>query len=152
MRQFARNITIGLIDGLTIPFALAAGLSAVLVSPRIIFISCLAIIVTYSITMTVGAYMSGRRNEQENNAVKPALTVGVSYAVGGVLSVIAFLMIADVERALRYAAAATLSLLFIAGYFDSTVNGSNGWAGAFRVSLTGAAAAGAAYGVASLFR
>jgi VIT1/CCC1 family predicted Fe2+/Mn2+ transporter len=151
MNNTVRNVTIGLIDGLTIPFALAAGLSSIIVSSRTVFISCLAIIIAYSITMTIGAYMSAKKHEP-GNVLSSALTVGISYVAGGLLSVCPFYFIGSPLDALKYSAVITLSILFIAGFFDSQLNNANGWAGALRVALTGAVAGAAAFGVAGLFK
>jgi VIT1/CCC1 family predicted Fe2+/Mn2+ transporter len=52
---------------------------------------------------------------------------------------------------LEYSVIATLICLFVFGYFKSRITGVNAWAGAFRVTLIGALAAAAAYGVAMLF-
>jgi VIT1/CCC1 family predicted Fe2+/Mn2+ transporter len=146
-----RNITIGLIDGLTVPFALAAGLSSIIGSGHTIFVSCIAIIIAYSITMSVSAYLSAKAHEPES-ALSSSLTIGVSYVAGGLLSAFPFFLIEAPMHALGYSSAITLSALFIAGYLDSTFNHSNGWMGAVRVALTGAVAGGAAFSVAGLFR
>jgi VIT1/CCC1 family predicted Fe2+/Mn2+ transporter len=151
MKHTIRNITIGLIDGLTIPFALAAGLSAIFISTHTIFISCIAIIIAYSITMTAGAYMSAREHEPVN-VLSSALTIGGSYIAGGLLSVLPFCMMDVPMNALKYSAVITLTILFFAGYMESRLSHSNGWAGGVRVMLTGAVAGAAAYGVAGLFR
>ncbi|MBA4167011.1 MAG: VIT1/CCC1 transporter family protein [Chitinophagaceae bacterium] len=151
MNNNVRNVTIGLIDGLTIPFALAAGLSNIVLSTHTIFISCLAIIIAYSITMTIGAYMSAQKHEPVN-ALTSAFTIGVSYIAGGLISVFPFFIITAPGDALKYSSVTTLTALFLAGYLDSKSNNANGWTGAIRVAVTGVVAGAAAYGVAYLFR
>ena len=46
---------------------------------------------------------------------------------------------------------ARITLLFVFGWFKSKITGVHPWWGAFKVMLIGAAAAGAAFGVAKLF-
>ncbi len=54
-----RDVVIGMADGLTVPFALAAGLSAVAAS-RVIVIAGLAEIAAGSIAMGLGGYLAAR--------------------------------------------------------------------------------------------
>jgi len=54
-----RDVVIGMADGLTVPFALAAGLSAV-ASSRVIVIAGLAEIAAGSIAMGLGGYLAAR--------------------------------------------------------------------------------------------
>ena len=58
--EIVRDTVIGMADGLTVPFALAAGLSGVLVSTSIIVTAGLAEIVAGSIAMGLGGYLAGR--------------------------------------------------------------------------------------------
>ncbi len=62
-----------------------------------------------------------------------------------------FFFIPDSARALKISVAATLVCLFVFGYFKSKVTGVAALAGAIKVTLIGALAAGAAFGIASLF-
>ena len=55
-----RDIVIGLSDGLTVPFALAAGLSGAVDSTRIIVLAGLAEIAAGSIAMGLGGYLAAR--------------------------------------------------------------------------------------------
>jgi VIT1/CCC1 family predicted Fe2+/Mn2+ transporter len=55
-----RDFVLGASDGLTVPFALAAGLSGALDSPTIIITAGLAEIVAGSIAMGLGGYLAGR--------------------------------------------------------------------------------------------
>src|SRR3979490_2955018 len=56
-----RDIVIGMSDGLTVPFALAAGLSSVSsVSNSIIITAGLAEIIAGSIAMGLGGYLAGK--------------------------------------------------------------------------------------------
>ena len=66
-----RDIVIGMSDGLTVPFALAAGLSGAVDSSHIIVIAGIAEIAAGSIAMGLGGYLSGK-TEQDHyvNEVK----------------------------------------------------------------------------------
>jgi vacuolar iron transporter family protein len=79
--EIVRDIVIGMSDGLTVPFALAAGLSGAITVTRIIVTAGLAEIAAGSIAMGLGGYLaarsdaehydSERRREQREVAEKP---------------------------------------------------------------------------------
>lgn len=58
--NFIRDIVIGMADGLTVPFALAAGLSGAVQNTRLIVIGGLAEIAAGSIAMGLGGYLAAR--------------------------------------------------------------------------------------------
>jgi VIT1/CCC1 family predicted Fe2+/Mn2+ transporter len=58
--NFVRDIVIGMADGLTVPFALAAGLSGAVQDTRLIVIGGLAEIAAGSIAMGLGGYLAAR--------------------------------------------------------------------------------------------
>ncbi len=58
--ELVRDIVIGMADGLTVPFALAAGLSGAVDSTHIILTAGIAEIAAGSIAMGLGGYLSGR--------------------------------------------------------------------------------------------
>jgi VIT1/CCC1 family predicted Fe2+/Mn2+ transporter len=58
--DLVRDIVIGMADGLTVPFALAAGLSGAVDSTHIIITAGIAEIAAGSIAMGLGGYLSGR--------------------------------------------------------------------------------------------
>jgi VIT1/CCC1 family predicted Fe2+/Mn2+ transporter len=55
-----RDIVIGMSDGLTVPFALAAGLSGAVSNTNLIIIAGLAEIAAGSIAMGLGGYLAGK--------------------------------------------------------------------------------------------
>lgn len=55
-----RDVVIGMSDGLTVPFALAAGLTGAVASSSIIVIAGIAEIVAGSIAMGLGGYLAGK--------------------------------------------------------------------------------------------
>jgi VIT1/CCC1 family predicted Fe2+/Mn2+ transporter len=213
-----RDIVIGMSDGLTVPFALAAGLSGAVANSSIIVIAGIAEIAAGSIAMGLGGYLAGKteqdhykselkreydevervpeREKEEvmkffeqiglskelqikateeiarekkqwvdfmmkyelgldepdpKRATKSALNIGVSYIAGGIIPLCPYFFIHNSTEALKISIVATLICLFVFGYFKSKVTGVSPFWGALRVMLIGALAAGAAFGVASLF-
>jgi VIT1/CCC1 family predicted Fe2+/Mn2+ transporter len=212
------DIVIGMSDGLTVPFALAAGLSGAVSSTGIIIIAGIAEIAAGSIAMGLGGYLAGKTEIDHYNselkreyeevalvpdkekeevrvffenlglsaeiqhkaveeiakdkqkwvdfmmkyelgldkpdprrATKSALNIGLSYVVGGLVPLSPYFFIDTPVQALKLSAIVTLICLFIFGYFKSRMTGIHPWAGALKVMLIGAVAAGAAYGVAKIF-
>ena len=212
-----RDIVIGMSDGLTVPFALAAGLSGAISSSGLVVTAGIAEIVAGSIAMGLGGYLAGRTEadhyqselkreydevkrvpEQEkaevmevfaefglsenlqkqvadelakdekkwidfmmryelgleephpNRATKSALTIGISYIIGGIIPLSPYIIITDSHIALLWSCGVTLLCLFIFGYFKSRLTGQPAWSGAFKVVVIGALAAGAAFIMARL--
>src|SRR5712672_1820586 len=58
--DFIRDVVIGMADGLTVPFALAAGLSGAVHNTRLIVVGGLAEIAAGSIAMGLGGYLAAR--------------------------------------------------------------------------------------------
>lgn len=58
--NFVRDVVIGMSDGLTVPFALAAGLSGAVENTRLIVVGGLAEIAAGSIAMGLGGYLAAR--------------------------------------------------------------------------------------------
>lgn len=212
------DIVIGMSDGLTVPFALAAGLSGAVSNSGIIVIAGIAEICAGSIAMGLGGYLAGKTeqdhyssevkreyDEIENlrhleiaetkeffaniglspalqdqateeiakdknrwvdfmmkyelglekpdpkRATKSALNIGLSYIAGGIIPLSPYFFIMDATKALKVSVIATLICLFIFGYFKSKITGVKPLLGAIKVTLIGAVAAAAAFGVARLF-
>jgi vacuolar iron transporter family protein len=213
-----RDVVIGMSDGLTVPFALAAGLSGAVDQSSIIVIAGIAEIAAGSIAMGLGGYLAGKTeqdhyssevkreyDEVENlrhkeieetkeffaniglspalqqqatdeiaqdkdrwvdfmmkyelgldkpdpkRATKSALNIGLSYIAGGIIPLSPYFFIADSNEALKISVVATLICLFVFGYFKSKITGVIPLWGALKVTLIGAVAAAAAFGVAKLF-
>ncbi|MFP5042333.1 VIT1/CCC1 transporter family protein [Parasediminibacterium sp. JCM 36343] len=211
------DIVIGMSDGLTVPFALAAGLSGAVDNNTIITIAGIAEIAAGSIAMGLGGYLAGKTEQDHYNselkteyeeietktevekeevrqffrewgfsknlqdqaveeickdkhlwvefmmkhelgldkpdpkrARKSAFNIGVSYIVGGLVPLSPYFFIHDSVGALKVSVGITLVCLFIFGYFKSKLTGINAWVGGLKVMLIGAAAAGAAFGIAKL--
>ena len=212
-----RDIVIGMSDGLTVPFALAAGLSGAVSSSGIVVTAGIAEIVAGSIAMGLGGFLAGRteadhyhselqreydevervpeqekfevkevfadfglspklqdqiaeemskdkekwvdfmmryelglEKPEENRASRSAITIGISYIVGGIIPLSPYFFVANSEHALYYSCAITMACLFIFGYFKSKVTGQPPISGAFKVLIIGALAAAAAFLMAKL--
>ncbi len=66
--NFVKDIVIGMADGLTVPFALAAGLSGAVDSSTIIVTAGIAEIAAGSIAMGLGGYLAGRTEVDHYNS------------------------------------------------------------------------------------
>ena len=215
--DFITDTVIGMSDGLTVPFALAAGLSGAVDSNAVIITAGIAEIVAGSIAMGLGGYLAGRteldhyqselKREYEevervperemeevkevfaeyglseasqhliavelakdktkwvnfmmrfelgleephpSRARKSALTIGISYFIGGLLPLAAYMLTENPHGGLLLSLAVTTMCLFVFGYFKSKVTGQPPIYGAFKVTLIGLLAAAAAFGIAKL--
>ena len=66
--ETVRDIVIGLSDGLTVPFALAAGLSGAVASTKLVVVAGLAEIAAGSIAMGLGGYLAARGDAEHYEA------------------------------------------------------------------------------------
>ncbi len=62
--EFVRDIVIGMSDGLTVPFALAAGLSGAVGSARVVVVAGLAEIAAGSIAMGLGGFLAAKSDAE----------------------------------------------------------------------------------------
>ena len=217
--DFVRDVVIGMADGLTVPFALAAGLSGAVDSTHIIITAGIAEIAAGSIAMGLGGYLSGRTEiehyhseeareyfevehfpdkeraevkeifagyglseplqdkivdelalnkkqyvdfmmryelgldkPEPNRARNSALTIGISYIVGGLIPLLPYVFCSSVHKGLLVSAAVTLLALLIFGYIKSRVTGQPPLKGAINTMIIGALAAGAAYAIAKMIQ
>lgn len=214
---FITDIVIGMSDGLTVPFALAAGISSAVSDNHIVITAGVAEIIAGSIAMGLGGYLAGRtevehyhselkreweevetvpEKEKEevkevfadygfseesqhmlveelckdkkkwvdfmmkfelgleepnaNRATQSALTIGVSYIIGGTIPLLPYFFTDTPSAGLQISAIITLICLFAFGYFKSKATGQPLLTGALKVMAIGAAAAAAAFMVAKL--
>src|ERR1700761_6630208 len=66
--ETVRDIVIGMSDGLTVPFALAAGLSGAVASSRVVLTAGLAEIAAGSIAMGLGGWLAARSDREHYDA------------------------------------------------------------------------------------
>jgi vacuolar iron transporter family protein len=62
--DLVRDVVIGMADGLTVPFALAAGLSGIVASTHVVVVAGLAEIAAGSIAMGLGGYLASRGDSE----------------------------------------------------------------------------------------
>jgi VIT1/CCC1 family predicted Fe2+/Mn2+ transporter len=96
-------------------------------------------------------YELGLDKPDPKRATKSAFNIGLSYAIGGLVPLCPYFFVGTPIEALKISAALTILCLFIFGFFKSKITGVPPWSGALRVTLIGALAAAAAFGVAKLF-
>jgi VIT1/CCC1 family predicted Fe2+/Mn2+ transporter len=75
--DFITDVVIGMSDGLTVPFALAAGLSGAVANSSLIVTAGIAEIVAGSIAMGLGGYLAGRTEADHYEAERRRETVEV---------------------------------------------------------------------------
>ncbi|MEO8148577.1 MAG: VIT1/CCC1 transporter family protein [Bacteroidia bacterium] len=216
--EFVRDIVIGMSDGLTVPFALAAGLTGAVASNGIIITAGVAEIIAGSIAMGLGGFLAGQTevehydselkreyselqthyeterkevkeifgqyglspSSQElimcemekdhdkwvdfmmrfelglekpdaNRARKSAVNIGVSYIVGGLIPLMAYVFTETPKNGLLYSSLITIVCLFIFGYYKSKYTSQSPLLGALKVTGIGVLAAAAAFTIATLF-
>ncbi len=66
--ETVRDVVIGMSDGLTVPFALAAGLSGAVATTKLVVIAGLAEIAAGSIAMGLGGYLAARTDQEHYEA------------------------------------------------------------------------------------
>lgn len=66
--EFIKDVVIGMSDGLTVPFALAAGLSSAVSSTGLIVLAGIAEIAAGSIAMGLGGYLAGKTEQDFYNS------------------------------------------------------------------------------------
>lgn len=212
-----RDIVIGMSDGLTVPFALAAGLSGAVALTSIVVTAGLAEVAAGSIAMGLGGYLAARsdaehyaneRAREEDEIVtmpedeeaevagvfreyglgeeqirsivgalkdkpvawvdfmmrfelgleKPepararnsALTIALSYIVGGMVPLLPYMLMASARRALLVSVVVTLIALFVFGYVKGRFTGKTPVRSAMQTTIVGGLAAGAAFLIARL--
>lgn len=214
--RLVHDIVIGMSDGLTVPFAIAAGMSGAVTNTRLVIIAGLAEIAAGSISMGLGGYLSGRTDIQhyraereretretyevpkqetqevrtilrdefglnqqelepvldslrrdrdkwvdfmmhfelgleapeETQALRSALTIGLSYAVSGFIPLSPYFAASSLLTALFISIGVTSAALLFFGYIKGRVTGTNAPRSALQTFLIGGVAAAAAFGIA----
>lgn len=211
-RDLIKDIIIGMSDGLTVPFALAAGLSGVISNNNLIVVSGLAEIAAGCISMGLGGYLAGETEVDQYNTLlsneyksiesnpeeelrhveeairsfgvdenltkqvaaqitsdkehwadfmmqvelkvekpakkragKSAITIGLSYLVGGLVPLLPYVFTHSVMDGFKYSCIFTIMALIVFGYFKSKMTGQNLLWGTIKVTAIGIIAAAAAF-------
>ncbi len=207
-----RDVVVGMSDGLTVPFALAAGISGAIAVSHLVVTAGLAEIAAGSIAMGLGGFLAARseaehyaserrREEAEVESVPEvearevvqifegygltaeesapvvhglrksprawvdfmmrfelgleepdprrglfsALTIGGSYAVGGIIPLGPYFVVANAHSALLVSAALTVNALAIFGYVKGRFSGARPIVSAAQTVVIGGIAASAAF-------
>jgi VIT1/CCC1 family predicted Fe2+/Mn2+ transporter len=220
--EMVRDVVIGMSDGLTVPFALAAGLSGAvsgaLHATHLIVLAGLAEIAAGSIAMGLGGYLAAKgdaehyaserkreereivervRDEEEEiyeifdaygvqrtealpvlealkrnppawvdfmmrfelgleepvkgRAHRSALTIALSYVVGGVIPLLPYMLLQDGFQALKVSVGTTLLALVVFGAVKGSLTGTGALRSSLQTVSIGGIAAAAAFGLARLF-
>jgi len=172
--ESVRDIVIGMSDGLTVPFALAAGLTGAVASTGIIVTAGLAEIAAGSIAMGLGGYLAARsdadhyaseRRREEREIVEKVEAereevaevfrgygLAGAYIAGGLVPLAPYMMLRhDVSGALAASLAVTLLALLVFGGVKGRFTGAHPLKSGLQTMLVGGLAAAAAYGLARLF-
>jgi VIT1/CCC1 family predicted Fe2+/Mn2+ transporter len=215
--ELIRDVVIGMSDGLTVPFALAAGLSGAVNAAHVVVLAGLAEIAAGSIAMGLGGYLaargdaehyrSERRREEREIVERPhdeereiyeiferygvtqaesgpallalkrnprawvdfmmqfelgldephpdrarnsALTIAISYIIGGMVPLAPYMLAATTSQALGWSIAITLTALAVFGGGKGRVTGQGWLRSATQTVCIGGLAATAAYALARL--
>jgi VIT1/CCC1 family predicted Fe2+/Mn2+ transporter len=215
--ETVRDIVIGMSDGLTVPFALAAGISGAGVATNIVVTAGLAEIAAGSIAMGLGGYLAARTDAEHyeterqrevdeteqvpekekeevaevfreyglsETALKPvvtalsadrknwvdfmmqfelgleepdpkragqsALTIGLSYIVGGLIPLSPYMLLSNLKTALWISVGVTLLALFLFGFFKGRFTGISPLRSGAQTVLVGGLAATVAFTLARL--
>jgi VIT1/CCC1 family predicted Fe2+/Mn2+ transporter len=211
-----RDVVIGMSDGLTVPFALAAGLTGTMAATsKLVVIAGLAEIAAGSIAMGLGGYLAARTDrdhyeserqreiretvelpEKETDEVadvfrgygmseedlqpvvkaicadqkrwvdfmmrfelgfeepdpararNSAVTIALSYILGGLVPLSSYMVVDDLHTALKFSAAVTLAALFVFGYVKGRMTGLTPLRGGLQTVVIGGLASAAAFGLA----
>ncbi len=92
----------------------------------------------------------GLEEPHPKRARNSALTIGVSYFIGGLLPLTAYFFTDTPFQGLIWSSVITIVSLFVFGYFKSKVTGQPTIWGAFKVTAVGVIAAAAAFSIAKL--
>ncbi len=92
----------------------------------------------------------GLEKPEPGRALKSALTIALSYVVGGIIPLSAYLIFADAHRALHVSIAVTLVALLVFGAVKGRFTGAPMIRSGLQTALIGGLAAAAAFGIARL--
>ncbi len=215
--ELVRDIVIGMSDGLTVPFALAAGLSGAVHASHLVVLAGGAEIAAGSIAMGLGGFLAAQgdaqhyaservreereviertRDEEEEifeifdaygvdrtaatpvlealkqnpkawvdfmmrfelgleepergRATQSAITIAVSYIVGGVIPLLPYILVADSYAALKISVLTTLIALLVFGAVKGRTTGTGALKSSLQTASIGGIAAGVAFGLARL--
>ena len=215
--DLVRDIVIGMADGLTVPFALAAGLSGAVHSTHLVVLAGLAEIAAGSIAMGLGGFLAAQgdaqhyaserlreereiiertRDEEEEiyeifdaygvdrpaatpvlealkqnpkawvdfmmrfelgleepqrgRAGRSAVTIAVSYVIGGIIPLLPYMLMADGYAALKISVVTTVLALLVFGAVKGRTTGTGALKSSLQTAAIGGIAAAVAFSLARL--
>jgi VIT1/CCC1 family predicted Fe2+/Mn2+ transporter len=92
----------------------------------------------------------GLEKPDPNRALRSALTIGLSYIIGGLIPLTPYMLISNAGSALMFSVIFTLLALLIFGYVKGRFTGGRPIRSALQTALIGGLAAAAAFGLAKL--
>jgi predicted membrane protein (TIGR00267 family) len=92
----------------------------------------------------------GLEKPAPKRALKSALTISVSYIVGGLIPLAPYMFISKTGSALIFSVIFTLSALLVFGYVKARFTGTHPLRSALQTALIGSLAAAAAFGLSKL--
>ena len=95
-------------------------------------------------------YELGLEQPDVNRASTSALTIGISYIIGGTIPLLPYFFTSTPLAGLKLSTGITIVCLFVFGYLKSKVTGQPVLQGAIKVTVIGAIAAAAAFFAAKL--
>ena len=213
--EAVRDVVIGMSDGLTVPFALAAGLSGAVAATGLVITAGLAETAAGAIAMGLGGFLAARTDENHyaserareydevktkpeaeaaevrevltgfgltateaepivaalqrdpdrwvefmmrfelgleepdpKRALKSALTIAASYIAGGLVPLIPYMLVSNMNRAVLVSVAVTLVALLIFGAVKARLTGISPIKVGIQTAIIGGLAAAAAFGIA----
>jgi len=216
--ESVRDVVIGMSDGLTVPFALAAGLTGAVAASKLVVTAGLAEIAAGSIAMGLGGFLAARSDAEHwtselarewdevrhkpeaeteevaavfrgyglsdteiapvlrvfheqpqawvdfmmkfelgleapdpKRALTSALTIAVSYVVGGLVPLAPYFFTPDARAGLVPSVIVTLAALLVFGFAKGRFTGAGPWKSALQTALIGGIAASAAFALARAF-
>ena len=215
--ETVRDVVIGMSDGLTVPFALAAGLTGAVAATHVVVTAGFAEIAAGSIAMGLGGYLAAKTDLQHYNserqreidetihlphveidevedifrgyglseeqikpisnslsknqekwvdfmmrfelgleapdpkrALKSALTIALSYIVGGLIPLAPYIFLKNILISLYVSVAVTLAALFVFGFIKGKFTGISPLRGGMQTITIGGLAAAVAFLIARL--
>jgi VIT1/CCC1 family predicted Fe2+/Mn2+ transporter len=92
----------------------------------------------------------GLEKPEPSRARNSAITIAISYIVGGLVPLLPYLFISQPGSALKMSAILTLVALLIFGYIKGRFTGTTPWKNAIQTTMIGGIAAAVAFGLARL--
>ena len=116
------DITLGLMDGLTVPISVATGLVASGQSRQIIITAIIAEAIAGSISMGLSDYISvDSIKERKDTALKSGIRTSIGYLFGSFIPLLSYLLTNDVQTGFKLSITINFLCLVLFGYVRSVL-------------------------------